>query len=152
EAGPRLRRLLEPEEAVVQAEEHRLENGHLEKKRRQRELQGRARDDGAPGKGAAILGDEPGDQDEREEAKRALSDQRHAQSRNALPFKGRVRVGMGLDGDDPTPILSFPLRGKEFLFDLMRVVYARRQVVPPAASSKIIPASSNSLRMRSDSG
>ena len=41
--------------------------------------------------------------------------------RRSLPFKGRVGVGMGWDlgGNvasriDPTPIPTFPLKGKEF--------------------------------------
>jgi hypothetical protein len=37
------------------------------------------------------------------------------ESRNtSLPFKGRVRVGMGFSIADPTPIPTFPLRGKGF--------------------------------------
>jgi hypothetical protein len=35
--------------------------------------------------------------------------------RNSLPFKGRVRVGMGFSGPQvkPIPIPAFPLKGKE---------------------------------------
>ena len=34
----------------------------------------------------------------------------------SLPFKGRVGVGMGVFR--PTPILTFPLKGKEFYLTL----------------------------------
>jgi hypothetical protein len=35
---------------------------------------------------------------------------------NSLPFKGRVRVGMGcVGGEEPIPIPAFPLKGKERL-------------------------------------
>jgi len=37
------------------------------------------------------------------------------EGRNSLPFKGRVREGMGRSGTDPTPILTFPLKGKELI-------------------------------------
>jgi hypothetical protein len=33
----------------------------------------------------------------------------------SLPFKGRARVGMGQKKTYPTPILAFPLRGKELM-------------------------------------
>src|SRR5262245_48466176 len=47
---------------------------------------------------------------------------------NSLPFKGRVRVGMGQRSSNPTPIPTFPLRGKGFAvmvlgrFDTVRLV------------------------------
>jgi hypothetical protein len=84
EAGSLLRRLLQREERVVQFEKERLGEGHLEQQRRERDLEQRAGSDDAPGKGAAVLGEEPGDAEEGEEAECALEGEQGKSSTASL--------------------------------------------------------------------